>query len=964
MKLQRLTVVANHRKELIILGTLLGFFLLFFRRAITGHEFLLIYDPFSYSYPLRTIAWEHIRNAEWPMWTPLILSGYPLFSMAQLGLAYPLTWGYLLLPGHIAEQIFVLAPFLLSSIFTYAYVREIGLSRVGGIIGGLSFAYGGMMAGGLSNGLMPNAVIWLPLALIAIERSRHRPLINCWLSASLCYLLSVLTGVGQGFLYAGIVIAAYALWITTFVSRNNTQKELSTENRWNPLIVGAGSLITAAGIAAFQILETAQAAALSVRSKLSYDTFGEMAYTPVIALKAMLAPPYHCIETSPYLTPLALLLVSITGISVITGVRTQLRQNARQVFWLILAGSAWILMLGDHTPLYKLIYHVPILNWFRGASRHSFEWTFAASILAAYGWDKVVGIFHHDMARSYRKSRFVICLICFLLLIAVGAGWFFWAESKFGRLDTETSYLYWKIVFSLLVILSLWLACQLKPSDIKNCVVFAIVLLSCFTEPYILKAKWWGRIAAMPAHRFTVVPESSRWLRQFPPEQNRVYVRARLFSEQTSLNPLLDAPNLTALRGLQNAAGYEPLILERYSRALGNVWLDGILPAAGEPGPNSIWGSRSHVLDLLNVTFVASYTNWETSPINTFEREGIVFDSTDLGLTMESPMTAILCTTTRFPVDTLVIVSSLANSVEIANGTVIAELRIVSGDGSIIKRQLRAGYDTAEWAHERPDVKPLVRHNLAPVFDSFPTDDFISYNYIARIHLGQRVDIARIEIDKVDSKPSLIVFKASIHDTGSRMSAPLTIEKPIYSELRREDNRWQIVSNRDGIVITHNKRALPRAWLVANIEKVHAVEALRQIQGEGEKDFDPRRTALVEVEDQNQIPDLSNSHLLADSKVNIISYKENSMVIDTEAKVSSFLVLSEIYYPGWVATIDGEQQPIYTTNYLLRGMYLPAGKHRIEMRYKAPAARTGGIISALTLLVMCSAGFYIRLRAH
>jgi uncharacterized membrane protein YfhO len=68
------------------------------------------------------------------------------------------------------------------------------------------------------------------------------------------------------------------------------------------------------------------------------------------------------------------------------------------------------------------------------------------------------------------------------------------------------------------------------------------------------------------------------------------------------------------------------------------------------------------------------------------------------------------------------------------------------------------------------------------------------------------------------------------------------------------------------------------------------------------------------------------------------------------------LVLSEMFYPGWVALIDGKEEHIYQTDYLLRGVFLTAGNHRVEMYYGAPLARRGLMISLLTLLILGALG--------
>src|SRR5262245_62282469 len=114
-----------------MIGVIAIAFLIFFAWVIFRQQLLLGGDAFFYSYPLHSVAWASIRNGVLPLWTPHILSGYPLLSMAQLGIGYPLTWGYLFLPGHLAEEIYVLAPYLLAPAFIYAYLRVINCSQIG-----------------------------------------------------------------------------------------------------------------------------------------------------------------------------------------------------------------------------------------------------------------------------------------------------------------------------------------------------------------------------------------------------------------------------------------------------------------------------------------------------------------------------------------------------------------------------------------------------------------------------------------------------------------------------------------------------------------------------------------------------------------------------------------------------------------------------------------------------------------
>src|SRR5689334_11345337 len=140
------TKITGRTKGVSAILVIFVVFVLFFWPATLKGRLLVFSDSLIYSYPLRVVAFDALRHGSLPLWTPTLLSGYPLLSMAQLGIGYPLTWFYLFLPGYWAEQVYVLAPYLLTPIFTYAYLREVGGSRLAALLAGLSFTYGGMMA--------------------------------------------------------------------------------------------------------------------------------------------------------------------------------------------------------------------------------------------------------------------------------------------------------------------------------------------------------------------------------------------------------------------------------------------------------------------------------------------------------------------------------------------------------------------------------------------------------------------------------------------------------------------------------------------------------------------------------------------------------------------------------------------------------------------------------------------------
>ncbi|MCU0425025.1 MAG: YfhO family protein [Candidatus Kapabacteria bacterium] len=89
-------------------------------------------------------------------------------------------------------------------------------------------------------------------------------------------------------------------------------------------------------------------------------------------------------------------------------------------------------------------------------------------------------------------------------------------------------------------------------------------------------------------------------------------------------------------------------------------------------------------------------------------------------------------------------------------------------------------------------------------------------------------------------------------------------------------------------------------------------------------------------------------------KIHCTKYRANSMQYDVETAENGILALSEIWYPAWKATIDGQETEVLRINYSLRGVAVPKGKHTIALRYDSTPFRTGAWISLATLVAACT----------
>ncbi|PWL24698.1 MAG: hypothetical protein DCO96_12915 [Fluviicola sp. XM-24bin1] len=105
--------------------------------------------------------------------------------------------------------------------------------------------------------------------------------------------------------------------------------------------------------------------------------------------------------------------------------------------------------------------------------------------------------------------------------------------------------------------------------------------------------------------------------------------------------------------------------------------------------------------------------------------------------------------------------------------------------------------------------------------------------------------------------------------------------------------------------------------------------------------------------------DLAKSYS-GEAEVTLDKYAANKMEYSVNAKGKQFIVFSEIYYPdGWTATIDGKEVDIHRVNYLLRGLEVSGGKHKVVFEYAPAEFKRSNTIAFIgsTLLVLLFLGF-------
>jgi hypothetical protein len=145
--------------------------------------------------------------------------------------------------------------------------------------------------------------------------------------------------------------------------------------------------------------------------------------------------------------------------------------------------------------------------------------------------------------------------------------------------------------------------------------------------------------------------------------------------------------------------------------------------------------------------------------------------------------------------------------------------------------------------------------------------------------------------------------------------------------------------------VYENRTAFPRVFIVPEAaplpDRPDLLPALR--------DTDFRRKVLLE----GFAPGPEQETLTGKfSSAVIREYLPNRVVVEVDGDKPGYLVLTDIWYPGWICTVDGEPARLYRADYLFRAVTVPAGAHEVTFRFAPASYRWGMVISAAALAVV------------
>jgi hypothetical protein len=180
-----------------------------------------------------------------------------------------------------------------------------------------------------------------------------------------------------------------------------------------------------------------------------------------------------------------------------------------------------------------------------------------------------------------------------------------------------------------------------------------------------------------------------------------------------------------------------------------------------------------------------------------------------------------------------------------------------------------------------------------------------------------------------------VVNLENVRDPDAKLLKLLHVQKVFLNEGIREVNN-----------------AIPYAQVVAT-STIKPVEEILPFMKGGE--FDPQETVIFEPSVMGEVKSGDGSKALV-SSCSVTDYQSENIRLKVSTNQPGYLVLSEIFYPGWVAAVDGKKVSILCGNYLFRVIPLEKGDHDVSLSFISWPFRVGAIISLLSL-AFCFGGF-------
>jgi len=374
--------------------------------ALTGQFLVRPHsDQYIAGYAFREFAASVLRDTgSFPLWNPYLFGGMPYVAAMHGDIFYPTFLLRMILPTDVAMTWGFIIHVFLAGLFTFVFLRSLGLGFFGSLIGGLAYMMSGNVAGLVSPGhdgkLFISAL--LPMALFLVVRGVRDGRHWAWGALAITVGLAVLSPHPQLLQYMLLVSGSLGLFLAFADTGGGVLPRTTALRR---LGAAAAAVIVGGAMGAIQYLPVREYVPWSPRA-LGKGWEAATSYSmPPEEMVNFWVPQFSGILDrywgdnlihlhSEYLGVAAILLAALAF------ARGRPAAN-RKLLWFFTGVTviAVLWALGGNTPFYRLVYAiVPGTKFFRAPSTMLYVVSFGVAVLAAFGAERAV---HRDVGRRY-----------------------------------------------------------------------------------------------------------------------------------------------------------------------------------------------------------------------------------------------------------------------------------------------------------------------------------------------------------------------------------------------------------------------------------------------------------------------------------------------------------------------------------------------------------------------------------
>lgn len=924
-------------------------------------------DILMQGYPSRYFVHRLFNLGEIPLWNPYQLGGMPLLADVQVAVFYlpnlllDILYRGQDLPYQSLESL-IIFHYILGSVCFYAYLRGLNIGVMAALIGAIAFEFNGFFVGHRGHYNMLGVVVWVPGVLWLLDRS--------WLSKKLHYSIAwavlagflmsqmIMAGHPQLTFYSALFILAYFFfrWIISWAEWKQWLKLTSAEKIQHvfartPLTFALAGIISA-GISAVALLPTAELLSRSMRNEPTYIFSAAYSLLPRNFIN-LLVPEFldwSVTEFRIYAGILTLILALVAWI-------VPNKRLPEQIFFLIILIGATLVAIGGFTSLQGLLYrYIPGFSSVRVSARAFFFANFALAVMAAYGANTLLkNLRQTEVVRLEKLIRYgrlflglaaAVAILFYALLAwnyelpaeAFYTDELFTPASPEDRFEflTQTTNQYLLFVFFLFAALTLiWL----RSKAILQGKWFGIAAIGLMALDVTTFAPYHDTVRVdLDSSRFTI----KKFATEFLTEPWQIQDQDHLIKElELRLNPVR----------VDNRAEVLP---DNYSQVLG-------LP----------FNSGYNILDLQERFFL--YTQWPEIDQST------LWDLSNVGYILTPPEN----------LDP----PELNARLILQNSQGILWQRANQPDFAYFATELRPNNDlittngiltTFPRAYKTQPSIALADQTVRELF----AKDWPQLLEPANYQIGKTGQLSPVNISVLaggQGSYSAVIVDGITVTPKQRGIVYATIDQ--YSGKVLDSggfDTYLMQSESDQLAAMIN--AVPSGTIIAlatydegfgsftdnaqlALKSLGATEVVKDKFGQaygliGVKGSTPG-SALEKLSEKPVMLDIG---LGAASKTSegtynsqLLTYRPNQITLLVENNNPGLLVVTEPFYPGWTAFVNGHQTPIVKANGLFRAVVLPATTagqpHEVTFVFNPLSVRLGSKVTLLTLVL--AAGLFI-----